>query len=212
MKQAFEFRLAPEYALLLVVDVQDVELSWALGEDQFPRTQKAAQNGRAKGIEKKNDARACRERELQSIATKHTRGCAAAPGCSPKGKILTRNARQSGMQLNAKHGTKRMSSGQQHRAAHTGTEIDECIFVDGGERAATAPAHDHSLKYRRSDCVIGCYVAIVAVPRAEMTASDQAARAHAKLKVEWMADQAVLLRQTGQAAPVRSDCFLSPSA
>ena len=29
-------------------------LSWALGEDQFPRTQKAAQNGRAKGIEKKN--------------------------------------------------------------------------------------------------------------------------------------------------------------
>jgi hypothetical protein len=55
-------------------------------------------------------------------------------------------------------------------------------------------------------------VAIIAVSRAEMTACDQTARARTKLKVEWMPDQAVLLRQTGQAAPVRSDCFLSPFA
>jgi hypothetical protein len=83
------------------------------------------------------------------------------------------------VQLNADHGAKRIRSCEEHCAAHAGAEIDERVFVDGSERAAAAPAYDHSLKNRRSDGVIGRYMAVVAVSGSEMTPCDKAAGAYA---------------------------------
>ena len=104
------------------------------------------------------------------------------------------------MQLNANHLAKRISGGQQHSPAHAGAEIDKRVCVDRRERAALAPAHDDSLKDGWRDCVVGRYVAVVAVAGAEMAACNEAAGAHAKFEVEGVADQAIFFGQPGQDA------------
>ena len=127
-------------------------------------------------------------------------------------KISARDARQRGMQFYTDYGAKGIIGSEQHGAAHASAEIDEGIFIDGLERSAAAPAHDEALKNRRSNGVIGRYVAVVSVPRAEMTSGDKAACSHSKFEVEWMADQAVFFSQAGQAAPARNDFLLFPFA
>ena len=210
VKKPLESRLAPEHVFLLVVDVQNIQLPRAFGKCPAPCAQKAAQHRRAKGIEEKNNAGSGRERKFQSVAAKHAHGHARATGGTPKGKIPACNARQRGMQLHANDGAKGIIGGEQHGAAHAGAEIDEGVFVDGRERAASAPAHDHALKNRGRDRVVGRYVAVVAMPRAEMTSRNQAAGAHAEFQVEWMADQAIFFRQPGQAATARRSFFVFP--
>lgn len=203
VKKPLEFRLASEHAFLLVVDIQDVQLCRAFGAGQSPGAHETAQHRGAKGIEEKNQAGAGRERKLQGVAAKHAHGDAGAPGSAPMGKIPARDARQRGMQLHAEHGAKGMLGCEQHGAAHAGAKIDKRVFVDGGDRAATPPTHDETLKNRRSHCVIGRNVAVVAMPGGEMTPCDQSAGAHAEFEVEGMADQAVFFGQSGQAVSAR---------
>ncbi len=114
------------------------------------------------------------------------------------------------MQFNTDYSAKGIVGGKQHGAAHASAEINKGVFVDGRERAAAAPTHDEALKNRRSYGVIGRYVAVITVPRAEVTSCDKAACAHPKFKVEWMADQAVFFRKSGQTSSARGVFFLCP--
>ncbi len=109
------------------------------------------------------------------------------------------------MQFHTDYGAEGIIGSEQHCTAHAGAEINKCVFIDGRERAAAPPAHNETLKNRRSNGVIGRYVAVVAVPGAEMASCDEAACAHSKFEVEWMADEAVFFGQAGQPAPARID-------
>src|ERR1039458_8892454 len=137
-KEPLEFWLAPEYALLLVIDVQDIQLCGAFGKGQCPGAQKSAQHRRAKRIEEKNDAGPGREGKFKCVAAKHAHGYVRAPVGAPKGKIFARYARQRGMQLPTDYGAKGIICSEQHGAAHAGAEIDKSVFIDGRERAAAA--------------------------------------------------------------------------
>jgi hypothetical protein len=55
-------------------------------------------------------------------------------------------------------------------------------------------------------------MAVVAVSGSEMTPCDKAAGAYAEFEVEWMADQAVFFRKSGQSASARCGSSAFPFA
>ena len=193
-------RLAPQHALLLVIDIEDIDLTRALCKLCAPCPQEPSQHRRPKRIEEKGDARPIRQRELRGIAAKHADGGTCSPGCAPPRHVPAADARKGGVKLDSNDGPKWIFAGQHHGAAHAGAHVNKGVCIDWRLRAGAAPAHNDSSKHRGSHGIISRDMAIVPVAGDQVPTRNQPAGPDPKLQIERMTNQPILFRQPRQGA------------
>jgi len=182
---------ALQNAFLLIVHIQNVERLRGFCQALTPCAQEPAKYWSGKRIEEKGHAGPRGQRELDGIAAKHSHGGDGAACSTPLGHIPAADARQRRMGFDTDYGAKGIHGSKQHGAAHAGTKIHKRIFVEVGEWLAAPPTNEDALKDRRSDCIVGRYVAIVTATGAKMAAGNQTAGANSEFKVEGMPDKAI---------------------
>ena len=173
--EAAETALALEFALLLVVDVEQVKLAGAVGEGGREMAQQAAHYGRAEGVEEEADAGAGRETKLRGVAQGEAQGGDGAAGFAPLSEVAAGNAGEGGMKLNAEDLTEGLFRGEEHGAPHAGADVDEGELLDGFGGAGALPAGEERGEDRRGYAIVGGGVAIVAMAGLEVAAGDESA-------------------------------------
>ncbi len=146
LEQAGESGMLFKDVLLFVVDVEQVELTGTAGKVARPKSEDAAQHGRAEGVEKEGEARAGRRNESGRIGADEAHRGLGAAGGAPKLQIAASDARQCGVQLHADDGAEGIFGGEQEGTAHAGAEVNESEFVDVRNGAAAAPSDQDRLE------------------------------------------------------------------
>lgn len=137
---------AAKHILMLVVDVENIDLTRPMRQVLAPLAQKFPQQWRRKRIEKEDDTRALGYGEFRGVAAQHPGGRECSICCAPMRQILARSSRQRVMNLHANHSMKSVSAREEQGAAHAGSEIDKGILIERRDRFASAPAHDDRVK------------------------------------------------------------------
>lgn len=189
-----------EFAFLLVVDVEDVELAGAAGACFGGGLEPAAEDGCAEGIEEKGDARAGGERVGDGIGAGDADGGKGAAGFAPHGGIAASARRESRMQLDADDLLERHLRREENGAAHARAYVHKGGVPQGGDGPCALPALKQGGEDGRGDAVVGGGVAVVGVAAAEVTAGDEAAGADAVGQVPGMGEKAVFDGEAGQEA------------
>lgn len=163
-----------EFAFLLVVDVEDVELAGAAGACFGRGLEPAAEDGCAEGIEEKRDARAGGERVGDGVGAGDADGGKGAAGFAPHGGIAASARRESRMQLDADDLLERHLRREENGAAHARAYVHKGGVPQGGDGLCALPALKQGGEDGRGDAVVGGGVAVVGVAAAEVTAGDEA--------------------------------------
>jgi hypothetical protein len=189
-KEALKAADGFQFPLLLVVDVEEIELTGAIVKLFGDAAEQAAHHGGAKGIEEEENGWGLRKRDVDGVAAANSRGRLNAAGCAPVLEIAAGDARQRWMEFDAGHLAEGHLGGEQDGAAHARADVDEGEVADGGDGFGAPPALDEAMEDRRRYAVVGGGMAVVAMAGFEMATGDEAAGADAIRYVEGMAGEA----------------------
>jgi hypothetical protein len=135
---------------------------------------------------------------LCGVCADKARGSANAPGSSPSGDVLSRNARKGGIQFNSNDTAKGEFRCKEHGAAHAGSNIDEREVFDGRSRMAALPSTDEGVEDRRSDAKVGSGMSVVSMAGFEVATGDKPTGFNAVFKIEGVQGITVIYRQARQ--------------
>ncbi len=171
-KQPDDAGLPFEFSVLLVVHIEDVELTLATGKTPFPGGDTSPQHRRAKRIEEKHGAWPLRQLELRCVPADHAHGRTCASRGPPDSQIPSTDAGQGWIQLHTQHGAKRELGSQQKRPPHSGSKVYKRKLIDWGYGLRPAPTDNHLSKDGGRNAEVGRIVPVGAMPALQVTTSD----------------------------------------
>lgn len=198
MEQTPKTAMAFELSFLLIIDIENVKLGWAICEVLSDAAEQAAHDRRCERVKEEEQTWALGERKLEGVANVDACGRTHVAEGAPAREIAAGDAHERRMQLNADDLVERHLGSEQDGAAHACPNVDEGEFTDGCGRFGALPTLDESVEDRGCDSVVGRRVAVVAMAALEMAACDEATGADAVGYVKGVASEAVGYGESGK--------------